>query len=113
MGSALRLKRLGGGQKLMALAQQKMIRHPGDVVANDSMPRLALSQIRVMFWHPLRMLQKKTEQRIERGHRALALLYDRGIGIDVRREKALQAGAFPGDVGTESGESLPLPAHVL
>ncbi len=42
---------------------------------------------------------KETEQRIERSHRTLALLDNRGIGIDARHEKALQAGAFPGYVG--------------
>ena len=39
--------------------KQKMVRHAGDVVADDAMPRLALGQFGVMLRHAVRMIQEK------------------------------------------------------
>ena len=55
-------------KQLVALAQEEMVRHPCDVIANDSMTRPALGQICVVLGHPLGMFEKESEQIIKGSH---------------------------------------------
>src|SRR4029077_16960508 len=62
------------------LAQEKLVGHPGDVIAYDAMARLKLRLLRVIVRHPFRVFEKERKKRIERRHRAVALLdHDRKL----------------------------------
>ena len=52
----------------MALAQEEMIGHAGDVVADDAVRRLLQSQFGVLGWHAPGVVEEKREKGIERGY---------------------------------------------
>ena len=87
-----------GAQQLLALPQKEMIRHPCDVIADDSMAGLALSQICVVLGHPFGVFEKETELIIQSGDGALSFIGNRGIGIYPRHQEPLQTGVFAGRI---------------
>src|ERR1700733_2698987 len=107
------LLRGGGGQKLVALAQNEMVGHPGDVIADDAMTGFAFGEAGIVFGHPLRVCEKETEQLIKSAYRAAALLGDRGMGIDARTEKPFQNRVLLSNRRRECRESVFLAAHVF
>ena len=60
-----------------------MVGHAGDVVADNLMTGLALSQIGVVARHSVGVVEIKAEKCIERGYGTVAILHYRWIRIKV------------------------------
>ena len=66
----------------MVLAQEEMIGHAGDVIADDAMARMARGELSMLRRHALGMFDVKSEERVERGHGAVAVFDDRWLRIE-------------------------------
>ena len=90
-----------------------MVGHAGNVIADHAMARLLLRHPGVILRHAVGMFHEETEQGVEGGHRLVALFGNRGMGIELRVEEALQRGAFRGDLRRKCREALRLAANIL
>ena len=61
------------------LAQKKMIGHPGNVIANDSMARAMQRLLRIRLWHGFRMIEIKFEQLSQGFHGPLTVDHNGGM----------------------------------
>ena len=87
------------------MAQQKMVRHPGDVIADHAMARLALGQLGIVLGHAVRVLHEKTKERVERSHGTLAVFDDGRMRIEPRVAETASALAFCSRHGGENPAS--------
>ena len=97
----------------MALPEEKMVRHPGNVIADDAMARLRCRRFRIVFWHSSWMLHEEAKQGVERGNGAVAVPGNGGNRIEARREEFLQAAAFLSGSGGKSSKSSGVMSHVF
>src|ERR1700678_1576433 len=102
-----------GAKKFTALAKKKMVGHSGNVIANDPVRRRVPGLFRVLTGHAVRMIQKKTEQRIERGYGTIAVLGDRRVGIQSSEKKTFQVAVLFRDFRRERGQPLGLMADIV
>src|SRR5580658_2487151 len=70
--------------ELGVLAEQELIGHAGDVVADDSMRSFDLYLARVVWWHGVGMIDVVGEELFERGDGARAILHDGGMIVEPR-----------------------------
>src|SRR5260370_17228946 len=95
------------------LAQEKMISHSGDVIANDSMARLVLRLLGVGFRHGFRMIEIKLKQLSQGFHGPLAVDHDGGLVIKLFEQKVLERGVLLGHLRTESRQAPALVPHLF
>ena len=69
----------GDAEQIMALAEEEMVGHAGDVVADYSMARLVRREFGMLRGHAVGMVEVKGEKRVERGYGAVAILDDGGL----------------------------------
>src|ERR1700735_210875 len=90
-----------------------MVGHAGDVVADNPMAWLDLGELGILFWHAVRMLGEEQKKRVERSHRAVAIIRDCWIRIEPGVKKSFQLGILASDFGGESGQTFRKAADVL
>src|ERR1700733_4313717 len=102
-----------GAQQFAALAEQKMVGHAGDVVANNPMAGLGLGQLGMLFWHAVRVLHEEKKKRVERSHGAVAVLCDCGIRIEPGVKKSLQFAVLASYFRREGSDAIRKAANVF
>jgi len=90
----------------MALAQQEMVGHAGNVVAYHDMRRFFFCQPRVVFRHSLGMFQEEPEQLVKCRNGAAAVVCDCGVRIEARKKKALQVSILLVNLRRERGDAF-------
>jgi len=71
------------------LAKQEAVGHPGDVIANHAVPRLAMRLLGIKRRHGFRAVKEKSEKMVQGQGRAFALLGQLGQGIETRVQEGL------------------------
>src|SRR5258708_10749745 len=94
------------------LAQEKMIGHSRNVIANDSVARPVLRLLGIGFRHGFRMIEIKLKQLSQGFHGPLAVRHDSGLVIKPFEQKFLERGVLPGHPRTESRQALALMPYI-
>src|ERR1700693_4987954 len=98
---------LGGGfpsKQLMALAQEVVIGHAGDIVADHAMAgrmmdgtgagTIRQSEIGVKLRHTARVFHIELEERVKRRHRAVAVFGNGWMRVEMGIEESLQGSVL-------------------
>lgn len=91
---------------LVMLAKEKLVGHAGDVIADNHMPRFNLRELFVGSGHRAGRSKVVVEKLLEGAHRAVAVLGDGGVIVDVGEEKALKLGVVSSGRFTEAREAI-------
>src|ERR1700749_2611058 len=95
-------KGFGNAQKFVTLAQEKMIGHAGDVIADDAMKRLTARGFEIVFGQARSVFHEERKESVESAHGTGALSGDGGVGVKPRMQEALQDRDVFGDSRRES-----------
>src|ERR1700722_8873234 len=82
-----------------------MIGHPGNVVANDSMPGTGKGEFSECLRHRLRMLEIKMKKLAEGFDRAFPVADNGRIAVQARLQESLQRAVFRDNGWAESREA--------
>jgi len=81
----------GDAEEFAALAQQEVVGHAGDVVADDAVARRVAGLLGVLGRHLVRMIEEESKQLVEGDDGAVAVFGDGGFGIEAEKRKRLRA----------------------
>jgi len=95
-----------GGELFVVLAEQKLVRHPGDVVADHQMARHLLRGMLLRFGQRAALLKIKGEEFGEAGDGARGILGNERMVVDVREKKAFELGVLRAGFFAESRQAL-------
>ncbi len=95
------------------MAQQEMVGHAGDVVADDAVARRLAGLFGILGRHALGMLEEESKKLIEGGDGAVAILGDGGFGIEMGKEEAFQCAVLFGGFGGEGDEAFGMMADIF
>ena len=98
---------------LMVLAQKELIGHPGDVIANDNVPRFRLCKLFMRRRHGAARCQVISEKLFEAFHRTVAVLGDSRMIVNVSEQKVLEFRVVRCRGCAEAGEPFWGPPDVL
>src|SRR3984957_938731 len=96
----------GDAKKFAALAQQEVVGHAGDVVADDAMARGVAGLFGILGGHPLGMIEKESKQFVEGSHGAVAVFGDGRFGIEAGKKTAREDAVLFGGFGRESHHAV-------
>src|SRR5262249_20635513 len=95
------------------LTKQKLIGHPGDVVANNDVPRFRLCKLFVEWGHGAPRVQIVAEKFFEKANRTITIFTDGMVVIYVREEKAFELTVLVGSGFAEACKALWQAANVI
>lgn len=81
---------------LLMLPQEKLVGHPGNVIANDDVAGLRSRQLFISHRHGAGLIQVVGEKRFKAVHGAIAIFGNRGKIVNMGKEKAFQLGVLSG-----------------
>lgn len=94
-------------------AEQVVVGHAGDVVADDDVARFAASGFLVRRRHGVRSVEVEEEKFLEAADGAVTVFGDGGMIVDVLEEKTLETGVLRGAGIAESGKAARGAANVV
>src|SRR5713101_854059 len=94
-------------------AKKELVGHAGDVIANDDVPRLHLGKLFIGGRHRAGSCQVIGEELFHTFYRAVAVLGDGGMVIDMREKKALKLTISGSRAIAEAREAFWGPAYVF
>src|SRR5260370_36304457 len=100
-------------QMFAMLAKKELICHAGDVIANDDVPRFRLRKFFIRSGHRARTARVVNEKLFQTPHRAVAVLGDGGIVVDMGEQKALELAISRRFGLAETREAFWGPAYVF
>src|SRR5437870_11706870 len=98
---------------LAMLAQQELIGHSGNIIANDDMARLAPREFFVRGRHGARFRQVVSEKLFQTLHGAVAVLGDCRMIVDVSKQESLQRRVICRSFFAEARQPFRSAAHVF
>src|SRR6202789_4575766 len=94
----------GDAEEFAALAQQEVVGHAGDVVADDAVARRVAGLLGVLGRHLVRMIEEESKQLVEGGDGAVAVFGDGRFGIEAGKKEAFEGAIlFSGFGGEREG----------
>ena len=98
---------------LLMLAKEELVGHSGDVVANDDVPGFCASGFLVRRRHRVRRIDVVHKKLFETADRAVAVIGDSGMVVDMLEEKAFQLGVAFGKRIAEASKPAGGAANVV
>ena len=98
---------------VVVVAQEELIGHAGDVITDDDVPLFHPRELLINGRHRAGSVHIVVKKLCETLHRAIAVLDDGWMVINVGEKEAFELGVAPCRGRAETGEALRRPTNVI